>query len=159
MDTQHRTVVVTGAAGNLGRAVASAFAAQGANLVLIDLKREALAAAYGDENSEGKQRLFLATNLLEQEEVNQAVTAAMQRFGRIDVLCNLTGGFRMGDAVHAGGRWRQNHQRGSLRCAKRAGADGAVHGGQKRGHSAHGKYGRRAAHEKHQCELRAAHHH
>jgi NAD(P)-dependent dehydrogenase (short-subunit alcohol dehydrogenase family) len=100
MNTKHRTVVVTGAAGNLGRAVASAFAAQGANLVLIDLKREALAAAYGDENSEGKQRLFLATNLLEQEEVNQAVTAAMQRFGRIDVLCNLTGGFRMGDAVH-----------------------------------------------------------
>ena len=100
MDTKHRTVVVTGAAGNLGRAVASAFAAQGANLVLIDLKREALAAAYGDENSEGEQRLFLATNLLEQEEVNQAVTAAMQRFGRIDVLCNLAGGFRMGDAVH-----------------------------------------------------------
>ena len=100
MDTNHRTVVVTGAAGNLGRAVASAFAAQGANLVLIDLKREALAAAYGDENSEGEQRLFLATNLLEQEEVNQAVTAAMQRFGRIDVLCNLAGGFRMGDAVH-----------------------------------------------------------
>ena len=100
MDTKHRTVVVTGAAGNLGRAVASAFAAQGANLVLIDLKREALAAAYGDENSEGKQRLFLATNLLEQEEVNLAVTAAMQRFGRIDVLCNLAGGFRMGDAVH-----------------------------------------------------------
>jgi NAD(P)-dependent dehydrogenase (short-subunit alcohol dehydrogenase family) len=100
MNTKHRTVVVTGAAGNLGRAVASAFAAQGANLVLIDLKREALAAAYGDENSEGKQRLLLATNLLEQEEVNQAVTAAMQRFGRIDVLCNLTGGFRMGDAVH-----------------------------------------------------------
>lgn len=100
MDTKHRTVVVTGAAGNLGRAVASAFAAQGANLVLIDLKREALAAAYGDENSEGEQRLFLATNLLEQEEVNLAVTAAMQRFGRIDVLCNLAGGFRMGDAVH-----------------------------------------------------------
>jgi NAD(P)-dependent dehydrogenase (short-subunit alcohol dehydrogenase family) len=100
MDTKHRTVVVTGAAGNLGRAVASAFAAQGAHLVLIDLKREALAAAYGHENSEGEQRLFLATNLLEQEEVSLAVTAAMQRFGRIDVLCNLAGGFRMGDAVH-----------------------------------------------------------
>lgn len=100
MDTKHRTVVVTGAAGNLGRAVASAFAAQGANLVLVDLKREALAAAYGDENSEGEQRLFLAANLLEQEQVNLAVTAAMQRFGRIDVLCNLAGGFRMGDAVH-----------------------------------------------------------
>ena len=97
MDTKHRTVVVTGAAGNLGRAVASAFAAQGANLVLIDLKREALAAAYGSEN---EQRLFLATNLLAQEQVNQAVAAAIERFGRIDVLCNLAGGFRMGDAVH-----------------------------------------------------------
>jgi NAD(P)-dependent dehydrogenase (short-subunit alcohol dehydrogenase family) len=100
MDTQHRTVVVTGAAGNLGRAVASAFAAQGANLVLIDLKREALEAAYGTENSEGEQRLFLAANLLEQAQVNQALATAIERFGRIDVLCNLAGGFRMGDAVH-----------------------------------------------------------
>lgn len=100
MDTKHRTVVITGAAGNLGRAVATAFAAQGANLVLIDLNREALEAVYGNENSGGEQRLFLATNLLEQAQVNQAVATAMQRFGRIDVLCNLAGGFRMGDAVH-----------------------------------------------------------
>jgi len=97
MDTQHRTVVVTGAAGNLGRAVAKAFAALGANLVLVDLKREALEAVYGVENA---QRLFAATNLLDQNQVNQTVAAAMQRFGRIDVLCNLAGGFRMGESVH-----------------------------------------------------------
>ena len=97
MDTKHRTVVVTGAAGNLGRAVANAFAAQGANLVLIDLKREALEAVYGVENA---QRLFAATNLLDQNQVNQTAAAAMQRFGRIDVLCNLAGGFRMGETVH-----------------------------------------------------------
>ncbi len=100
MDTQHRTVVVTGAAGNLGRAVANAFAALGANLVLIDLKREALEATYGAENNGNTQRLFAATNLLDQNQVNQSVAAAMQRFGRIDVLCNLAGGFRMGEAVH-----------------------------------------------------------
>lgn len=94
---QRITVVITGAAGNLGRAVASAFAAQGANLVLMDLKREALEAVYGHED---EQRLFAATNLLDQNQVNQAVAAAMQRFGRIDVLCNLAGGFRMGEAVH-----------------------------------------------------------
>jgi NAD(P)-dependent dehydrogenase (short-subunit alcohol dehydrogenase family) len=97
MDTKHRTVVVTGAAGNLGRAVAKAFAALGANLVLVDLKREALEAVYGVENA---QRLFAATNLLDQNQVNQSVAAAMQRFGRIDVLCNLAGGFRMGESVH-----------------------------------------------------------
>ncbi len=97
MDTKHRTVVVTGAAGNLGRAVANAFAALGANVVLIDLKHEALETVYGLENA---QRLFAATNLLEQAQVNQAAAAAMQRFGSIDVLCNLAGGFRMGEAVH-----------------------------------------------------------
>jgi NAD(P)-dependent dehydrogenase (short-subunit alcohol dehydrogenase family) len=44
--------------------------------------------------------LFAPTNLLEQEQVNGAVTAAIERYGRIDVLCNLAGGFRMGEAVH-----------------------------------------------------------
>ncbi|MEY4426825.1 MAG: hypothetical protein RL535_1123 [Pseudomonadota bacterium] len=104
MNTTHRTVIVTGAAGNLGRAVANAFAAQGANLVLLDLKREALEAVYGDENA---QRMFVATNLLDQNQVNQAAAAALQRFGRIDVLCNLAGGFRMGEAVHdsTDGNW------------------------------------------------------
>lgn len=96
-NAQPRTVLITGAAGNLGRAVASAFAAQGANLVLMDLKHEALAAIYGHEDA---QRLFAATDLLDQNQVNQAVAAALQRFGRIDVLCNLAGGFRMGEPVH-----------------------------------------------------------
>ena len=96
-DAQRRTVVITGAAGNLGRAVANAFSAQGANLVLVDLKREALEKSYGDEN---RQRQLVAANLLDQNQVNQAVTDIINRFGRIDVLCNLAGGFRMGEAVH-----------------------------------------------------------
>ena len=97
MDMQNTTVMVTGAAGNLGRAVANAFAAQGANLVLIDLRRESLEQSYGGETA---QRLFAPANLLEQDQVHAAVQAAVARFGRVDVLCNLAGGFRMGDAVH-----------------------------------------------------------
>src|SRR5689334_4786986 len=68
--SRNRTVIVTGASGNLGKAVASAFADLGDNLVLVDLKRESLARA------------------------------ALERFGRIDVLCNIAGGFRMGETVH-----------------------------------------------------------
>jgi NAD(P)-dependent dehydrogenase (short-subunit alcohol dehydrogenase family) len=94
---QPKTVVITGAEGNLGRAVANAFAAQGANLALVDLKREALEKSYGDEN---RQRQFVAINLLDQNQVNQATTDVVERFGRIDVLCNLAGGFRMGEALH-----------------------------------------------------------
>ncbi len=97
MDMQNTTVVVTGAAGNLGRAVAQAFAARGANLVLVDLRRKNLEQSYGGETA---QRLFAAANLLEQDQVHAAVQAAVALFGRIDVLCNLAGGFRMGEAVH-----------------------------------------------------------
>lgn len=97
MDMQNTTVLVTGAAGNLGRAVAAAFAEQGANLVLLDLRRESLEQSYGEETA---QRLFAPANLLEQDQVHAAVQSAVARFGRIDVVCNLAGGFHMGEAVH-----------------------------------------------------------
>ena len=95
---QHtRTVMITGAAGNLGRCVAASFHASGANLVLVDLQRESLEKAFG---AVGERRLFAPVNLLEQEQVNGAARAAIERFGRIDVLCNLAGGFQMGETVH-----------------------------------------------------------
>jgi NAD(P)-dependent dehydrogenase (short-subunit alcohol dehydrogenase family) len=94
---ENRTVIVTGAAGNLGRAVAAEFAGQGANLVLVDLNRENLAKSFGAED---EQRLFAPTNLLDQAQVDALARTAVERFGRIDVLCNLAGGFRMGETVH-----------------------------------------------------------
>jgi NAD(P)-dependent dehydrogenase (short-subunit alcohol dehydrogenase family) len=93
-----RTVLITGAAGNLGVAVAQAFAAQGANLVLIDRGADLLAKAFGAED---ERRMFAATNLLDAAQVESTVAAAAARFGRIDVACNIAGGFRMGEPVHA----------------------------------------------------------
>ena len=97
MDFQNRTVLITGAAGNLGRAVAEAFAQRGANLVLVDLKLDALEKVFGAGDP---QRLLAPTNLLEQAQVDATAQKAIDRFKRIDVLANLAGGFRMGDPVH-----------------------------------------------------------
>jgi NAD(P)-dependent dehydrogenase (short-subunit alcohol dehydrogenase family) len=97
MSEQQRVVMITGAAGNLGRAVAEAVAAVGGSLVLVDRDEAALAAAFGEP---GPQRHFAPADLLVQAEVDSVVRAALDRFGRIDVLCNLAGGFRMGEAVH-----------------------------------------------------------
>ena len=91
------TVIVTGAAGNLGRAVVQAFAAQGANLVLLNRHPERLADLFGPD---GEQRLSIGVDLLVQNEVDRAVQLAVERFGRVQVLCNLSGGFRMGSPVH-----------------------------------------------------------
>jgi NAD(P)-dependent dehydrogenase (short-subunit alcohol dehydrogenase family) len=96
-DFDDRTVVITGAAGHLGRAVATAFAERGANLVLVDRTRENLQKTFGGED---ERRLFVPTDLLEQREVDAAVAEALLRFEHLDVLCNLAGGFRMGEAVH-----------------------------------------------------------
>jgi NAD(P)-dependent dehydrogenase (short-subunit alcohol dehydrogenase family) len=97
MDFKDKTVLVTGAAGNLGGAVARAFAGRGARLALVDLRTDGLRATFGEEN---EARLFVAADLLRPEEADAAAARALERFGRIDVLCNLAGGFRMGEAVH-----------------------------------------------------------
>jgi NAD(P)-dependent dehydrogenase (short-subunit alcohol dehydrogenase family) len=98
MEFDGRVVIVTGAAGNLGRAVAQAFAARGARLVLVDLRQESLDEAFG---AAGGSHLFAPANLLDQGQADAVAARAMERFGRIDVLANLAGGFRMGEPVHA----------------------------------------------------------
>jgi NAD(P)-dependent dehydrogenase (short-subunit alcohol dehydrogenase family) len=97
MRFDHRTVIVTGAAGNLGKAVAHAFAELGANLVLVDLQRQGLQSAFGAEDD---QRALVAADLLDMMGAAAIAQAARTRFGRIDVLCNIAGGFRMGEMVH-----------------------------------------------------------
>ena len=88
-----KSCLVTGAAGNLGRAVASAFAAEGASLILMDLHEEHLRSVYG---SEDKSRRFAPADLRDAQSVARALPAGT----RIDILCNIAGGFRMGQPVH-----------------------------------------------------------
>jgi NAD(P)-dependent dehydrogenase (short-subunit alcohol dehydrogenase family) len=98
-------VLVTGAAGNLGRAVALHFAARGAPLALLDRDDAALAALAGSAG----EALPLATDLLDAAAVARAVEAAVDRFGGIAAAVNLAGGFTMGDPVHAtaAATWQQ----------------------------------------------------
>lgn len=98
MEFQGKTIVVTGASGNLGRAVAEHFAAAGARLVLVDRDRAHLTRAFG---AESPARVFAVVDLLDAAQVAAMAADAVARFARIDVLCNLAGGFRMGEPVHA----------------------------------------------------------
>jgi len=92
-----QTVMITGAAGNLGQAVADAFAAAGANLALLDLNDASLAkVATAGAGDVLRQRVDLSDSA----SVAAAVGAATARFGRIDAVCNLAGGFQMGEKVH-----------------------------------------------------------
>lgn len=90
-------VVITGACGNLGRAVAKRFAADGALLVLLDRDAGPLQALRATDH---RRQLTLAADLTDAAAVATAIDAAVRDFGGIDVLCNLAGGFQMGPAVH-----------------------------------------------------------
>jgi NAD(P)-dependent dehydrogenase (short-subunit alcohol dehydrogenase family) len=98
-DLQGKVVVVTGAAGNLGRAVAAAFADRGARIALVDLKAEALESARG-ELASGTDSAPFPTDLLDPAAVSAMTAAVADRFGRIDALANLAGGFAMGPPLH-----------------------------------------------------------
>ncbi|WP_042880288.1 SDR family NAD(P)-dependent oxidoreductase [Cupriavidus necator] len=93
MNFNGKNVLITGARGNLGRAVAQAFAQAGARVVLLDRHAAPLPEA-------GNGHLALQADLLDAAQLAQAVQQAIQACGRIDVVCNLAGGFAMGPAVH-----------------------------------------------------------
>jgi NAD(P)-dependent dehydrogenase (short-subunit alcohol dehydrogenase family) len=90
------TVLITGAAGHLGRALTDHFLAQGAQLVLLDRQ----APTGGSAPLEPDSVLFSMADLLDREQVRRAVAQGEARFGKLDAVCHLAGGFAMGEAVH-----------------------------------------------------------
>ena len=92
-------VLITGAAGNLGRAVAAAFAGAGARIALMDINEQALADARA-ALPEQTEVLTLPSNILDLDSVNNAVERALVHFRKIDTLANIAGGFTMGPPLH-----------------------------------------------------------
>ncbi len=87
--------LVTGADGNLGRAVVAALKARGDTVIATALHAQALEAAFP-----GGDVQLLAGDLTQAEDARRVVEAALKAHGRIDALCHLAGGFAMGPAVH-----------------------------------------------------------
>lgn len=100
-DFADRVVIVTGAAGSLGTAVARAFETAGARLALVDHSADRLRQGFADLAADLSRRCLLRpTDLTQPEDVSAMVSDVMARFERIDVLANIAGGFTMGTRVH-----------------------------------------------------------
>jgi NAD(P)-dependent dehydrogenase (short-subunit alcohol dehydrogenase family) len=96
---ESQVVMITGAAGNLGQAVARAFQRQGARLALVDRSGELLENALPDL-AETDDALFIAADLTDAGSVEAMVFETVSQFGRIDALFNIAGGFRAGRPLH-----------------------------------------------------------
>jgi NAD(P)-dependent dehydrogenase (short-subunit alcohol dehydrogenase family) len=95
-----KIVMVTGAAGNLGRAVTAAFEAAGANLALVDRGEQRLRQAFPHIIDSPDHFLGNCADLTDPDAVEAVVSNTIERFARIDVLVNTVGGFRAGTALH-----------------------------------------------------------
>jgi NAD(P)-dependent dehydrogenase (short-subunit alcohol dehydrogenase family) len=100
MDFTDQVVVITGASGNLGSALAHAFGQAGAKLALIDRHADVLAQEFPDLVDKPDRLLIRAADLTQAAEVETAVSEIVAHFGRIDVLAHTVGGFRAGLSLH-----------------------------------------------------------
>jgi NAD(P)-dependent dehydrogenase (short-subunit alcohol dehydrogenase family) len=92
-------VLITGAAGALGRAAVAAFAARGDRLILVDRDRAGLVAAFPKLEADGRS-LLLAGDVTDADAMAGLVAAAAEAGAVPEVLVHVAGGFEMGPAVH-----------------------------------------------------------
>jgi NAD(P)-dependent dehydrogenase (short-subunit alcohol dehydrogenase family) len=88
-----RVVVITGATGGLGKVTAQAFAEQGASLVLISTSQDKLDALADDLNLPADKVMTQAVNLIDADAVQETAETVFAKFGRVDILIHLIGGW------------------------------------------------------------------
>ncbi len=91
---QDRIAVVTGAASGIGKAIAIAFAREGADIVVADtVTKDRAAEVLAGIKAHGRKSLFVQTDVSDETSVQAMAKAALAKFGRVDILVNNAGIF------------------------------------------------------------------
>src|SRR5437016_3710769 len=91
MRLAYKVAIITGSAGGMGKLAAEVFAREGASIVVTDI-----AAKEGEETARaireaGGKAIFVKSNVTNEDEVKHMVNAAIDAFGRVDILYNNAG--------------------------------------------------------------------
>lgn len=89
-----QVAVITGGGGGIGRAIALAMAAVGADVVVGDIVPERCDETVARAEELGRYALGVPTDVLDTQQVGVLIERATERFGRIDILVNNAGGTR-----------------------------------------------------------------
>ena len=94
---QGKTAVVTGGGGTLCSVIAEGFAKAGANVILWDIRPDALDAkvgSLGQACGDPARIASITVDLMNEESIQQALTESVAKFGQVDILLNGAGGNR-----------------------------------------------------------------
>ena len=83
-----KVVIVTGAAGGLGRAFAQGFSAQGARLVVADIDQAGVSETAAMLTASGEKAIAVTVDVTNKESTDALAQAALDAYGQIDVLIN-----------------------------------------------------------------------
>jgi NAD(P)-dependent dehydrogenase (short-subunit alcohol dehydrogenase family) len=89
---ENKVIIVTGATGVLGASFVQGIAAMGGKVVLIGRNDEVGNERAAEINAAGREALFIKADVLSREDLENARTAVLKRFGKIDGIVNAAGG-------------------------------------------------------------------
>src|SRR4249919_2602683 len=107
-DLAGKTAVITGAGSGMGRAFAERFADAGMNIVLADVEVPRLDEAAESVRGRGVDAIAVPTDVSDADAVDRLRDAALERFGRVNLVCNnagVAGGMSRGSTDLNEWRW------------------------------------------------------
>ena len=94
-----RVVVITGGTGVLGKAIANHLAEEGAKVVILGRKAEVGNQIVNEIKAQGGEAMFLVTDVLNREVLEQNLADILKAYGRVDALLNAAGGNIVGAVI------------------------------------------------------------
>jgi 3-oxoacyl-[acyl-carrier protein] reductase len=97
-----QVAVVTGSGSGIGQAIAETFAAHGARIVVVDRQEDLARAVVQAIEKRGGEALACPVDITKRASVDTLETAALERFGQVDILVNNVGNFMPGSGPFLG---------------------------------------------------------
>ncbi len=124
MKLKDKVALVTGAGSGLGRAIALAFAREGAKLVVNDIAQERAAETVADIEAVGGQAFAVAADVSDSQQVKQMFARVVEKYSTIDILVNNAGLLQPSEIANIEDeQWRRMiavHLDGTFYCTREA---------------------------------------
>lgn len=91
MDLQNKVAIITGASRGIGKAIAEAYAREGADLAIVARNETDLEQVAAGIRETGRDCLVLTADVTREADIRQAITRTVDHFGKIDILVNNAG--------------------------------------------------------------------